>query len=230
MRDCGLLPSASTAAVEVPAMESPAPTPTTSSQPRVTVKLSDEALAALTRWYAREAGVRNLQKLIDRIYRKVALEVVEKESSSSPQTTTTTREITISEADLEKYVGKRKYAKERLFGDNLSPGIVMGLAYNGEGGAALYVEATALPTTYANASSSSSSSTIKEGGGGGGSIQSTGRMGDTMKESTSIAFTNVKRELLKQFPAHADFFEKHHIHLHVPDGATPKDGGFSLFL
>jgi Lon-like ATP-dependent protease len=165
----------------------------------------DAALQALARWYTREAGVRSLRKLIDKAYRKVALDRVQ--SDLVPPH--------ISEPDLVKYVGQKKYPNEKLFGDQGGgPGVVTGLAVNGEGGSVLYIEATALPL----GKQKSDTELVVSSTPGGGSLMTTGRLGDTMKESTLIAYANARREV------RTDFFDAHQVHVHVPDGATPKVG------
>ena len=122
---------------------------------------------------------------------------------------------TIAETDLVKYVGQKKYSKEKLFGDaGGGPGVVAGLAVNGEGGSVLYIEATALPLGKQRGENDLMVSSTP----GGGSLMSTGRLGDTMKESTLIAYANARREV------GTDFFDAHQVHVHVPDGATPKVG------
>jgi len=167
--------------------------------------MDESAFEGLARWYTREAGVRSLRKLIDKAYRKAALERVQS-GSVTP---------IIGEADLVKYVGQKKYSKEKMFGDaGGGPGVVTGLAVNGEGGSVLYIEATALPLGRQKSDGDNFVSSTP----GGGSLMSTGRLGDTMKESTLLAYANARREVGN------DFFDAHQVHVHVPDGATPKDG------
>jgi ATP-dependent Lon protease len=109
----------------------------------------------------------------------------------------------ISTRDVEKYLGKPRFNPEEIY-DEQVPGVTIGLAWTAMGGAILHIEAAALSTK-------------------GGGFKQTGQLGDVMKESTQIAYTCV-RALLDQEKAHKTFFEHHMIHLHVPEGATPKDG------
>jgi Lon-like ATP-dependent protease len=181
--------------------------------------LSESALHALAQSYSREAGVRNLGKLMEKIYRRVALDIVKNEEAI-PQ---------ITDKDLEKYVGQPKYRSDRLFGDVTPPGVVMGLAYDGEGGRALYVESTS--TRNYKRSKKPSTTSPAEGGVTNendtsnpsvdhprGSISSTGNLGETMRESVALAYSNAKRE------CDTDFFDYNEIKLHVPFGGVPKDG------
>ena len=109
----------------------------------------------------------------------------------------------ITPRNLEKYLGKPRFNKEELY-DEATPGVTIGLAWTSMGGALLHIEATAL-------------------GGKSGGFKQTGQLGDVMKESAQIAYSHV-RSLLDQQPGTKTFFDKHLVHLHVPEGATPKDG------
>jgi ATP-dependent Lon protease len=111
--------------------------------------------------------------------------------------------FSISTREIEKYLGKPRFSPEEVYDDSV-PGVTMGLAWTAMGGAVLHIEAAALKVK-------------------GGGFKQTGQLGDVMKESTQIAYTCV-RALLDQDKAHKNFFEQHQIHLHVPEGATPKDG------
>jgi endopeptidase La len=181
--------------------------------------LSESALHDLAQSYSREAGVRNLGKLMEKIYRRVALDIVKSEEVISQ----------ITDKDLEKYVGQPKYRSDRLFGDVTPPGVVMGLAYDGEGGRALYVESTS--TRNYKRSKKPTTTSPAEGGVTNendtsnpsvdhprGSISSTGNLGETIRESVALAYSNAKRE------SDTDFFDYNEIKLHVPFGGVPKDG------
>lgn len=111
-------------------------------------------------------------------------------------------QIVIGKKDLEKYLGKPLFAEEELF-DNV-PGVVTGLAWTSLGGATLQIEATAMPSK-------------------GKGFKQTGQLGNVMVESSDIAFSYAMAHL-EQYGAPADFFDTHFVHLHVPAGATPKDG------
>ncbi|MCB0634616.1 MAG: endopeptidase La, partial [Lewinella sp.] len=157
------------------------------------ITFTDAALRRIVEDYAREAGVRNLEKQIRRIIRKVNLQMAEEGQSS----------FKVGKDDIEKFLGKAVFNTEKLY-DRESPGVALGLAYTSFGGATLYIEATA----------------IKSKGAG---FKQTGQLGNVMKESSEIAYSYV-RGLLSEDPEYADFFDNHLIHLHVPAGATPKDG------
>ena len=182
-----------------------------------TVSITKEAIHSLVRWYAREAGVRNLAKYIDKITRKIALQVVA-ESEGATLTEKARRKTEswiIDDNNLVEYVGKPVFTSDRLYESGPLPsGIVMGLAYTSMGGTALYIETQGIKRGF------------DENGkpkGTGGSLKATGQLGDVMKESSQIAYT-VARARLAGIDATNNFFETTDIHLHVPEGATPKDG------
>jgi len=181
-----------------------------------TIGIAKDAIESLVRWYAREAGVRNLSKYIDRITRKLALQVVA-EGEGTELTKKSTRKSeswTVTEENLEDYVGKHIFTSDRLYDkDPLPDGIVMGLAYTAMGGSALYVETQGIKRG------------LDDNGKprGGGTLKATGNLMDVMKESSQIAYT-VARSRLADIDANNDFFDKTDIHMHVPEGATPKDG------
>ena len=112
-------------------------------------------------------------------------------------------QIIITPDNLKNFLGNVKFSDETFLNTNI-PGVVMGLAWTNQGGTILNIEATAIPT--------------KESG-----FKQTGQLGDVMKESTEIAYTYISSSIKNQ-ESSENFFEKHFIHLHVPSGATPKDG------
>jgi len=204
------------------------------SLPKASIETS--AVEALIRWYCREAGVRNLQKHIEKICRKLATKVVEhregkdKEDENAkpadiakPESGKTGQdgelvELHVTEAGLSDYVGKPLFTSDRLYEGQLPAGTVTGLAWTALGGSVLYIEATALPRPGA-------------GGAGGAakagqpSLSVTGQLGNVMKESSQIALLVARRQVAVRLPAdHAGFFEEHDLHMHCPEGATPKDG------
>jgi Lon-like ATP-dependent protease len=156
------------------------------------------AMRHLIRWYCREAGVRNLKKYIDRIYRKVAVGV-----AKDPQFS-----VVISHTNLHEYAGKPLYVTDRIY-TSTPVGVVMGLAYTDMGGVALFVETVTAPSASE--------------GKGTSSFRITGQLGDVMKESTSVAFTVASRFLKKLQPDN-NFFQETGIVMHIPEGAVPKDG------
>lgn len=157
------------------------------------ITFTDEALKMIIEDYAREAGVRNLEKQIRRIIRKVNLKMAENGETH----------YEVTKEEIEPLLGKAVYNTEKLY-ERKASGVALGLAYTSLGGATLYVEA--------NANKS------KNPG-----FKQTGQLGEVMKESAEIAYSYV-RSLLSDEKEYAEFFNQHFVHLHVPAGATPKDG------
>jgi ATP-dependent Lon protease len=154
---------------------------------------TDEALELIVDKYAREAGVRNLEKQIRRIIRKVNLKIAEAEEIK----------FEVDAEDVREFLGKPIFRTEKLYNSQI-PGVTLGLAYTSMGGATLYIEATGIPAKN-------------------GSFKQTGQLGDVMKESAQIAYSFIRAKVKELYPDN-DYFENHAIHLHVPAGATPKDG------
>jgi len=120
-------------------------------------------------------------------------------------------------------VGKRTFQSELLYESN-PPGVVTGLAWTSMGGAVLYIETQPIgPVAAPRSGAADGGDGGDGGGGGGGSIRTTGQMGDVMKESTAIAHTYARSYLAALEPSN-DYLERAKLHLHVPEGATPKDG------
>ncbi len=157
------------------------------------VRYAKSALTGIAENYAREAGVRNFEKALDRINRKIAKQLVLEE---------TTTPISIKREQLEAYLGQPPF-KESLTKKITRPGMAIGLAWTNFGGDTLVVESVSNPG--------------KEG------FKLTGQMGKVMEESANIAYTFV-RHIALDFGVDKSFFENNHIHLHIPEGATPKDG------
>ncbi|OQR93321.1 lon protease [Achlya hypogyna] len=164
------------------------------------LSLTDDTILDLVKRYCREAGVRNLEQHIEKIFRKVALEVVENMAKEEKFE----KDYTITPEGLHQYVGQPRFTSERMY-EALQPGVVMGLAWTAMGGSSLYIETTTVQTK-----------------GGKGSLVTTGQMGSVMEESTRIAHTYARHKLEQVDPENT-FFEAD-LHLHVPEGATPKDG------
>lgn len=177
------------------------------------VRLAEPGVDLLIKSYCRESGVRNLKKMVDKVYRKAAYKLVkaredlnsEQPSNSSPKTASET--LVIDSANLVEYVGNPIFTSDKLYEDEAPPGVVMGLAWTSMGGSALYIESVI-------------ENVVKNGEG---SFRQTGKLGDVMKESCFIAYTYVK-SLLQQKQMATGFFDTAKIHVHVPEGATPKDG------
>ena len=154
--------------------------------------LSNEALTAIIQFYTREAGVRNLEREIVRLARKVVTKIVKGESQT----------ITITPENLSEFLGVQKF-KYGLAELQDQIGVVTGLAYTSAGGDLLQIEALKLP--------------------GKGRMKTTGKLGDVMKESIDAASSYV-RSISPKIGVKPTRFDKLDIHVHVPEGATPKDG------
>lgn len=164
------------------------------------VAIHEPTLSLLIKSYCRESGVRNLQKHIEKIFRKAALKIVQGVDGA----------VEVTTENLHEYVGKPLFNSDRIY-DETPPGVVMGLAWTSLGGSTLYIE-TSLKEQL-------SSDDAK----GQPSLEVTGQLGDVMKESSHIAYTFAKGFIAREDPKN-DFFKRAAIHLHVPEGATPKDG------
>lgn len=160
----------------------------------IDIKIPDRVMFKLIDEYTREAGVRNLKREIINICRKLAREVVEKDI----------KKFNLKATDLEKYLGKAKFRPEKSRKAIGKIGVVNGLAWTAVGGVTLDVQGVDTP--------------------GKGEVTLTGTLGNVMKESASVAMTYVKANLKKYPPKDKDFFKDRTIHLHFPEGATPKDG------
>ncbi|XP_074164762.1 lon protease homolog, mitochondrial [Sminthopsis crassicaudata] len=161
-------------------------------------KVSSDVLTLLIKQYCRESGVRNLQKQVEKMLRKSAYKLVSGEMEF----------VEITPENLQDFVGKPIFTVERMY-DVTPPGVVMGLAWTAMGGSTLFIE-TSLRRP-------------KDKDSKDGSIEVTGQLGEIMKESAKIAYTFARAFLMRKNPSN-DFLLASHIHLHVPEGATPKDG------
>jgi len=182
------------------------------------IGIETSAVESIIRWYAREAGVRNLSKYVDKITRKLAFQFVA-ESQGTGLTEKSKRKSdswTVTSENLQDYIGKPIFTQDRLYeSDRLPNGTVMGLAHTTMGGSTLYIETQAIRRHFNDGTNNVPS--------GGGKLQVTGQFGDVMKESSSIAYT-VARSQLSRIDPNNTFFDSNDIHLHVPEGATQKDG------
>ena len=157
------------------------------------IKYPKATLVSIANGYAREAGVRNFEKALNKIHRKIAKRVVQEEIKGV---------LTITPETLVDYLGKPTFSHEKLKSPQ-KPGMAIGLAWTNFGGDVLVIEAVNNPG--------------QEG------FKLTGQMGDVMQESANIAYTYV-RHIADRHGINPEFFEKNTIHLHIPAGATPKDG------
>ena len=162
------------------------------------ININDNALNSLIKSYCRESGVRSLQKHIEKVHRKVAFKVVKKE----------TEKVDVTPDNLHDFVGKPVFTHDRMY-EVTPPGVVMGLAWTAMGGSTLFIE-----TTIRKPASSKKSE---------GTFEVTGHLGDVMKESIRIAMTVARKFLSQEDPTNSFLYDSH-LHLHVPEGATPKDG------
>ena len=136
--------------------------------------------------------------------------------------------VVVGADQLADYVGKPTFQSERFYDTN-PPGVVTGLAWTSMGGAVLYIETQpslqggGKGKAAAAAEGGEGGGASGGGGGGGGIVRSTGQMGDVMRESTQIAHTFAK-SYLREIDGENDYLESTQLHIHVPEGATPKDG------
>ena len=163
------------------------------------VEISEVAVRDIVRYYTREAGVRKLEQEISKVCRKVVKELL---TAKAKEGVKSLKKIDVTPETLDVYLGVQRYdygvaAKENQVGQ------VTGLAWTSVGGELLTIEAVLLP--------------------GKGKTTTTGKLGDVMKESTQAAMS-VVRSRAKRLGITDDFYEKNDIHIHFPEGATPKDG------
>jgi ATP-dependent Lon protease len=157
------------------------------------VTFSDKSILGLIRHYTKEAGVRNLEREIASICRKVAVEVVKKDRNA---------QIHVSAKTLHKYLGPPKHRFGRVDVE-YRVGVATGLAWTELGGELLATEVTIMP--------------------GKGQLIITGKLGDVMQESAQAAMSYV-RSRAEELGLEKDFYQKIDVHIHVPEGAIPKDG------
>jgi ATP-dependent Lon protease len=159
------------------------------------ISFSDSALRVIISDYTREAGVRQLEREIGAVCRKVARQFAEG---------TAKRKVTVTEPRVRELLGRRKFFSETRRRTS-RPGVATGLAWTPVGGDVLFIEATAMP--------------------GNGKLQITGQLGDVMKESAQAAVSYLRSHADELFPdLPEDYFATHDLHIHVPAGAIPKDG------
>jgi len=198
------------------------------------VKYTKDSLYHIANGYAREAGVRNFEKNLDKIHRKLAIQIIENEEASikndnDKKEAKDKEEIinneeqavktdggkaadsygiaqltfAVDKKTVEKHLGKPIFPEDVVKKAD-KPGMSLGLAWTSMGGDTLIIEAVASP--------------------GKGELLLTGKMGETMKESASIAMTVARKAGIEKYGLSSEWFEKNQIHLHIPEGATPKDG------
>lgn len=156
------------------------------------IKFKDDALEQIIDGYTREAGVRQLERVIGEICRKTVKKILSGEVKS----------VTVSGKTLESILGKRKYGKDTIYVKS-QVGIVRGLAWTSVGGTTLSIEVNAME--------------------GDGKFKLTGNVGKVMMESAEAAISYIRSQA-KIFGLEPDFYKRNDIHIHIPEGATPKDG------
>lgn len=161
---------------------------------RAEFKLSVASLKYLIEHYAREAGVRHLEQNLRKLMRRITLVQLEK----------TKKQPELDLKFIEKALGKPYFVGEELY-DKDKVGVALGLAWTSMGGATLYIEAISHKSQKAD-------------------LKLTGQLGDVMKESAQLAYTFVRSNLDDTNGPEKDYFNNRRVHLHVPEGATPKDG------
>ena len=190
------------------------------------VKYTKSALLTIAEEYAREAGVRNYEKNVDKIHRKIVTELItkselkkaefeikddmsdEEKANVQKECEAAVQEVlespyTVDAPDLFNYLGKPVFDESEIKAAKV-PGTAIGLAWTSMGGDTLLIESTSFA--------------------GKGGLVLTGQMGDVMKESSQIAFNWSRKFVLDRKVKKPDWFDKNMIHLHIPEGATPKDG------
>lgn len=160
------------------------------------IAFSDEAVRDIVRFYTREAGVRSLERQIGAVCRKEARAIFDRRKQKL------TEEVNITPDKLEYYLGKPKYRQDKV-NEKPEVGIVRGLAWTSVGGDTLQIEVNVMP--------------------GEGKIDLTGQMGDVMKESARTALSYV-RSVSGKYKVAENFYKKKDFHIHIPEGAVPKDG------
>lgn len=156
------------------------------------LSITEPAIRELVNYYTRESGVRNLEREVANICRKVARQVVEGKKG--------VRRIT--PANLESYMGKKRYHFDKIQGVN-EVGVTTGLAWTVVGGDTLFIETTVVPGT--------------------GKLVLTGQLGDVMQESAKAGISYI-RSHAKELSVSEEFYKDCDLHIHIPEGATPKDG------
>lgn len=159
-----------------------------------------DSLRTIINGYAREAGVRSLENHIKKILRKVALEIVKEQEKGKRK-----KEMKhiLTKNNLSGYLGKPIFLSDRFY-ERTPVGVATGLAWTSHGGATLYIEAIKVAAERTD-------------------MTLTGQAGDVMRESSQIAWSYLHSAIHKYAPGHT-FFEKSQVHIHIPEGATPKDG------
>ena len=184
------------------------------------ITIHEDAIEKLVNNYAREAGVRNLERLVKRICEKLAFKFLSNQH----------QQIEIGAADLKEYVGLPKFSDQKVYEGIPPPGVIIGLAYNSYGGSVIYIETIKRNFEQIQPSTEQKNKTTeenvdvvkKDNGIRRGALKVTGSLGEVMQESIQIAYTHAKHILSMHL--NSDYLEKNDVHIHFPDGASKKDG------
>lgn len=164
---------------------------------------TDKGLEYIIDGYARESGVRQLENHIRKIMRKIALQIVREQEKNTAKKKLPPMKFLINEKNINEYLGRPAYHSDLFYQKNPT-GVCTGLAWTRDGGAVLYIECIKVSAEKTE-------------------MKLTGQAGQVMKESSEIAWSYLHSSLYKYAPGYT-FFEKTQIHMHIPEGATPKDG------
>lgn len=156
------------------------------------IKISDNAIRDIINYYTRESGVRNLEREIANVCRKVALKLVTKKKES----------YSVNPKNLPEYLGKKRYFYD-IIEEQQEVGVTTGLAWTIVGGDTLFIETTAVTGT--------------------GKLVLTGQLGEVMQESAKAGISYI-RSIAEELGIEEDFYKTKDLHVHIPEGATPKDG------
>jgi ATP-dependent Lon protease len=156
------------------------------------ITISESTVRSIINYYTRESGVRNLEREIANLCRKVARKIVEEDATR----------FRVTAGNIESYLGKRRYHYDIIEGEN-EVGVTTGLAWTVVGGETLFIETTLIPGT--------------------GKLVLTGQLGEVMQESAKAGVSYI-RSISKELGIYEDFYKENDLHIHIPEGATPKDG------
>ena len=156
------------------------------------ITISESTIRSLINYYTRESGVRNLEREVANLCRKVARKIVEEDATR----------FRVTAGNIESYLGKKRYRYDIIEGEN-EIGVTTGLAWTIVGGDTLFIETTLIP--------------------GNGKLVLTGQLGEVMQESAKAGVSYI-RSISNELGINEDFYKENDLHIHIPEGATPKDG------
>lgn len=156
------------------------------------ITISERTIRSIINYYTRESGVRNLERELANLCRKVARKIVEEDATR----------FRVTAGNIESYLGKKRFRYDIIEGEN-EIGVATGLAWTIVGGDTLFIETTLIP--------------------GSGKLVLTGQLGEVMQESAKAGVSYI-RSISKELGINEDFYKENDLHIHIPEGATPKDG------